>query len=135
MTGQVHIGVEVCGLIVQDVHIFLSEWEAETWFKEYTGLDHGTLYDEEGQCVDDEYDQTKIFTLVSEEGYTVEEIDEYLCHECGSTYRLVHGWIPNGCKSSEDIFGDPKPLVTKCPYCGKQGICAGTMISIRVKEE
>ena len=135
MTDQVlHIGVEVYGLLVQGVHIFLSEEEAEKWFKKYTGLEHGTLYDEEGQCVDDEYDQTKIF-LISDDGYKVEKIDEYLCHGCGSTYRLVHGWVPNGCKSELDIFGDPKPLVTNCPYCGKRGTPAGTMTSIRVKEE
>ena len=132
MTDEISIAVEVCDLTVQGVHIFLSEEEAEKWFKEYTGLDYGTLYDEYGACVNDEFDQTKIFIL---EGYKVEKIDEYLCHGCGSTYRLVHGWVPNGCKSSLDIFGDPKPLVTNCPYCGKRGtIFAGTMTSIRVKE-
>jgi hypothetical protein len=72
MTDQVHVGVEVCGLIVQDVHIFLSEDEAEKWFKEYTGLEYGTLYDEQGECVDDEYDQTKIFTLMSDTGLSTD---------------------------------------------------------------
>jgi len=70
MADKITIGVEVYDLVIQDVHIFLSEEEAETWFKEYTGLDHGTLYDEHGQCVKDEYDQTKLFVL---EGYKVEK--------------------------------------------------------------
>jgi len=120
MTDQIHIGVEVYGLLVQGVHIFLSIEEAEKWFKEYTGLEHGTLYDEDNSC-DDDYDQTKIFTL---EGYKIEKIDEYLCHGCGSTYRLEHGWVPTGYST----------LHTNCPYCGKHGFRAGTMISIRVKD-
>jgi len=57
------VGVEVYGLIVQDVHIFLKEEEAVKWWESYTGLEYGTLYDEDGNCVDEDYDQTKIFAL------------------------------------------------------------------------
>ena len=56
------IAVEVYGLLVQDAHIFWKEAEAEDWFKVYTeGLTPETLYDENG-CVNEDYDQCKIFT-------------------------------------------------------------------------
>jgi len=57
------VGVEVYGLLVQGAHIFWTREEAEEWFEKYTGLKYGTLYDEDGQCVNDDYDQCKIFTL------------------------------------------------------------------------
>lgn len=60
------IGIEVLGLLVQGAHIFWKEEDAEEWFKEFTeGLTPDTLYDEDGNCVNDEYDQCKIFTLAS----------------------------------------------------------------------
>uniref|UniRef100_A0A6M3M1B8 Uncharacterized protein n=1 Tax=viral metagenome TaxID=1070528 RepID=A0A6M3M1B8_9ZZZZ len=56
------IAVEVYGLLVQDAHIFWKGDEAEAWFKKYTeGLTPETLYDENG-CVNEDYDQCKIFT-------------------------------------------------------------------------
>uniref|UniRef100_A0A6M3LTN1 Uncharacterized protein n=1 Tax=viral metagenome TaxID=1070528 RepID=A0A6M3LTN1_9ZZZZ len=57
------VAVEVYGLIVQDVHIFWKLDEAIAWWENYTGLKYGTLYDEDGNCVNDDYDQTKIFTV------------------------------------------------------------------------
>lgn len=58
------VAVEVYGLLVQDVHIFWTEEEAEEWFKGFTeGLTPETLYDEHGNCVNDDYDQCKIFAL------------------------------------------------------------------------
>lgn len=58
------VGVEVLGLIVQDVHIFWTEEEANEWFKIFTeGLTPETLYDERGNCVNNEYDQCKIFPI------------------------------------------------------------------------
>ncbi len=57
------VGVEVYGLLVQGARIFWSAEEAEKWFEKYTGLKYGTLYDEDGNCVNDDYDQTKIFVL------------------------------------------------------------------------
>ena len=57
------VGVEVYGLIVQAAHIFWKEEEALAWFKKYTGLAYGTLYDSAGRCVNEDYDQCAIFTL------------------------------------------------------------------------
>ncbi|KKN44932.1 hypothetical protein LCGC14_0688100 [marine sediment metagenome] len=57
------VAVEVYGLIVTDVHIFWEEEEVIAWWEGYTGLKYGTLYDEDGHCVNDDYDQTKIFTV------------------------------------------------------------------------
>jgi len=56
------VGVEVYGLLVQGVHIFWKEDEAEAWFKKYTGFEYGKLY-VDGECMNDDYDQTSIFTL------------------------------------------------------------------------
>ncbi len=56
------VAVEVYGLLVQDAHIFWTEEEALDWFKVYTeGLTPETLYDKNG-CVNEDYDQCKIFT-------------------------------------------------------------------------
>jgi len=63
MTGKTYVATEVYDLVIQDIHLFSSEEEADEWFKEYTGLDYGTLYDEHGECVKKEYDETKIFIL------------------------------------------------------------------------
>ena len=57
------VGVEVYGLIVTEAHIFWKEDEAVKWWEDYTELKYGTLYDENGRCVNDDYDQTKIFTM------------------------------------------------------------------------
>jgi len=58
------VAVEVYGLLVQDVHIFWTAEEAEEWFENYTeGLTPETLYDEHGNCVNNDYDQCKIFAL------------------------------------------------------------------------
>jgi len=62
------VGVEVYGLIVQGVHIFWKEDDAVKWWETYTGLVYGTLYDEDGNCVDEDYDQTKIFALGTGKG-------------------------------------------------------------------
>ena len=56
------VTVEVYGLIVTDVHIFWTEEEAVKWWEDYTGLKYGTLY-VDGECMNDDYDQTKIFAL------------------------------------------------------------------------
>jgi len=57
------VAVEVYGLIVQGVHLITTKKEAEDWYEEYTGFKLGTLYDEHGNCLDEDYDQTKIFCV------------------------------------------------------------------------
>ena len=57
------VGVEVYGLLVQGAQIFWTGEEAEAWFEKYTGLKYGTLYDENGTCLNDDFDQCKIFVL------------------------------------------------------------------------
>ncbi len=64
MKDKIWVGVEAFGGIVTDVHLFPTEEEAETWFEEYTGIDYADgLYDEDGNCKNEDYDQTKIFVL------------------------------------------------------------------------
>ncbi len=55
------VAVEVYGLIVQDAHIFWKEDDAIAWWENYTGLKYGTLYDEDGNCLNEDYDQCNIF--------------------------------------------------------------------------
>lgn len=57
------VTVEVYGLLVQGAKIFWTGEEAEEWFEKYTGLKYGTLYDENGTCLNDDFDQCKIFVL------------------------------------------------------------------------
>lgn len=40
MKVKLYIGVEVFGLIVTDVHVFLTEDEQYDWYKGYVGLHH-----------------------------------------------------------------------------------------------
>jgi len=56
------VAVGVLGLLVEEVHIFWTEEEAEEWFKEYTGYDYNDWIQSE-EPLDLEYDQCKIFTL------------------------------------------------------------------------
>lgn len=51
------IGVEVYGLIVQDVHVFTDLDKAKEWFKEFTHVD----YELHSQVNLGPFDQTKIF--------------------------------------------------------------------------
>ena len=75
---ELWIGVEVFQLIVQDVHVFKTEEEAEKWFREWTKtLTHpeGWSYDEFyhlnlpkeddrwGTVEDEDYDQSKIYRI------------------------------------------------------------------------
>lgn len=53
---KIWIAVEVYELIVQDVHIFYTEAEAEKWFKDYTGQNYG-------EEIHEDYDETKIFEI------------------------------------------------------------------------
>ncbi len=58
------VGVEVYGLLTQGAHIFWKEEDAIAWWEKYTGFNYEEgLYDEAGNCLNDDYDQTKIFTL------------------------------------------------------------------------
>lgn len=61
------IAVEVYQGVVQDVHIFKTEKEAEEWFKKYTGLSYDDYYSDdpsvEGLFYDADYEQTKIFKV------------------------------------------------------------------------
>ena len=57
------VGVEVYGLMVQGVYLFTTEKEGYDWYEDYTGFKLGTLYDEHGNCLDKDYDQTKLFCI------------------------------------------------------------------------
>ena len=58
------VAVEVYGLLTQGAHIFWTLKEAIAWWENYTGFNYEEgLYDEDGNCLSDDYDQTKIFTL------------------------------------------------------------------------
>ncbi|KKL12405.1 hypothetical protein LCGC14_2536060 [marine sediment metagenome] len=58
------IAVEVYGLLTQGAHIFWKLDEAIAWWEKYTGFNYEKgLYDENGHCLNDDYDQTKIFTV------------------------------------------------------------------------
>lgn len=59
----VWVGVEVYGLIIQDVHLFANREDAVAWWEEYTEIKYGTLYDENGECIAPDYDETKIFVV------------------------------------------------------------------------
>ena len=57
------IGVEVYGLLTQGAHIFWKLKEAIAWWENYTGFNYEKgLYDKDGNCLSEDYDQTKIFT-------------------------------------------------------------------------
>jgi len=58
------VAVEVYGLLTQGAHIFWKLEEAVKWWENYTGFKYEEgLYDEDGNCLSDDYDQTKIFTI------------------------------------------------------------------------
>ncbi|MCK4697283.1 MAG: hypothetical protein KAT53_03135, partial [Dehalococcoidia bacterium] len=58
------VAVEVYGLLTQGAHIFWKLGEAVKWWENYTGFNYEEgLYDEDGNCLSDDYDQTKIFTI------------------------------------------------------------------------
>lgn len=68
MKVTIYIVVEVYGLIINDVHVFFTEKEAEDWWGEYTHVpweEYKKRYlegDEEWDAVvREDYDQTKIF--------------------------------------------------------------------------
>ncbi len=55
--------IESDGGVVGGVQIFFTEEEAEKAFEAYTGMKDGELYDEHGQCTNNDYDQCKVLTL------------------------------------------------------------------------
>jgi len=59
---KIYIGVEVYQLIVQDVHLFFKEKEADAWFKKYTGVDHKDFYPD-NEPFNEDCDQSKIFEI------------------------------------------------------------------------
>ena len=64
---KVYALVETFQGVVEGVELFLDEKEAEKAFEEYTGHPFDGFYTEFG-CVDDRYDQTKIFEVELAEG-------------------------------------------------------------------
>lgn len=67
MENKKYALVEVFGLIVQDVVMFDTEKEAESYFKQFTGMSFNEAYPEDGEpneeFHDGKYDQTKIFAI------------------------------------------------------------------------
>lgn len=59
---KIWIGVEVYQLIINDVHVFFTEDDARTWFKDYTGINYNDLL-KKPQLLDEDHDQTKIFEV------------------------------------------------------------------------
>jgi hypothetical protein len=84
------VGVEVYGLIVQDAHIFTTGEEADDWFTTWTeGLTPETLYDDDGNCVNEDYDQNKIFVVSRAQAISI--INELLKDEEIRKRVLPHG--------------------------------------------
>ena len=58
-----YVFIESDGGVVGGVQIFFTEEEADKAFEAYTGMKDDELYDEHGQCTNNDYDQCKVLTL------------------------------------------------------------------------
>ena len=69
MEVKLYIGVEVQGLIIQDVHVFTDPAKQFEWFKETTGVDYWEYTNrlaegEDSDCIlSEDWDQTKLFNV------------------------------------------------------------------------
>ena len=95
--------IESDGGVVGGVQIFFTEEEAEKAFEAYTGMKHGTLYDEHGHCTNNDYDQCKVLTL----GTWVKPLDDNF--EKPEGIAILPGFYP---KIARDkwIYGLKKKL-------------------------